>query len=157
MILNMLISCKNHPDYFNLGIRRSLKSHYVRNFFTQINCHFRSLVYGKLLLLWICVLAADYFLEFRFEYLWPAWLFLRSVYDSYKYQGLVSFKFSKLYYDDARLIVFLHSLPTGLFSILYLHRGDIRHDLLPLRPYPLAVLRREYLRLGPVCVAHRYD
>ena len=46
--------------------------------------------YGKLLLLWICVLAADYFLEFRFEYLWPAWLFLRSVYDSYKYQGLVS-------------------------------------------------------------------
>jgi len=47
-----------------------------------------SLVYGKLLLLWICVLAADYFLEFRFEYLWPAWLFLRSVYDSYKYQGL---------------------------------------------------------------------
>ena len=56
----------------------------------QINYHFRSLVYGKLLLLWICVLAADYFLEFRFEYLWPAWLFMRSVYDSYKYQGLVS-------------------------------------------------------------------
>lgn len=47
-----------------------------------------SVVYGKLLLLWICVLAADYFLEFRFEYLWPAWLFMRSVYDSYKYQGL---------------------------------------------------------------------
>ncbi len=50
----------------------------------------RSLVYAKLLLLWLIVLSADYFLEFRFEYLWPFWLFLRSVYDSYKYQGLVS-------------------------------------------------------------------
>jgi hypothetical protein len=49
----------------------------------------RSLVYAKLLLLWLVVLSADYFLEFRFEYLWPFWLFLRSVYDSYKYQGLV--------------------------------------------------------------------
>lgn len=44
----------------------------------------------KLLFLWMLVLLADYFLEFRFEYLWPFWLFLRSVYDSFKYQGLVS-------------------------------------------------------------------
>ena len=49
-----------------------------------------SLVYIKLLILWSLVLLADYFLEFRFEYLWPFWLFLRSVYDSFKYQGLVS-------------------------------------------------------------------
>lgn len=47
-----------------------------------------SLVYIKLLILWSLVLLADYFLEFRFEYLWPFWLFLRSVYDSFKYQGL---------------------------------------------------------------------
>ncbi len=47
-----------------------------------------SLVYIKLLVLWGLVLVADYFLEFRFEYLWPFWLFLRSVYDSFKYQGL---------------------------------------------------------------------
>ena len=34
-------------------------------------------------------MAADYLLEFRFEYLWPFWLVLRSIYDSFKYQGLV--------------------------------------------------------------------
>ena len=51
---------------------------------------FSALVYVKLLLLWALVLLADHFLEFRFEYLWPFWLFLRSVYDSFKYQGLVS-------------------------------------------------------------------
>ena len=36
------------------------------------------------------MLFCDHFLEFRFEYLWPFWLFIRSVYDSFKYQGLVS-------------------------------------------------------------------
>lgn len=47
-----------------------------------------TLVYIKLLLLWILVLVADYLLEFRFEYLWPFWLLVRSIYDSFKYQGL---------------------------------------------------------------------
>merc|ERR1719361_1207621 len=47
-----------------------------------------TLVYVKLLLLWALVLAADYLLEFRFEYLWPFWLLVRSIYDSFKYQGL---------------------------------------------------------------------
>lgn len=36
------------------------------------------------------VITADYMLEFRFEFLWPFWLLLRSVYDSFKYQGLVN-------------------------------------------------------------------
>jgi len=47
-------------------------------------------LYAKLILLWALVLLSDYLVEFRFEYLWPFWLFLRSVYDSFKYQGLVS-------------------------------------------------------------------
>lgn len=47
-----------------------------------------TLVYIKLLLLWVLVLVADYLLEFRFEYLWPFWLLVRSIYDSFKYQGL---------------------------------------------------------------------
>ena len=79
------------------------------------NCS--TLVYVKLLLLWALVLATDYLLEFRFEYLWwalhscfsfslsilsincltvticpcnrPFWLLVRSIYDSFKYQGLV--------------------------------------------------------------------
>ena len=47
-------------------------------------------LYLKFLLVWALVLMADFLLEFRFEYLWPFWLLIRSVYDSFKYQGLVS-------------------------------------------------------------------
>ncbi|XP_041350634.1 macoilin-1-like [Gigantopelta aegis] len=45
-------------------------------------------LYLKFLLVWALVLMADFILEFRFEYLWPFWLLMRSVYDSFKYQGL---------------------------------------------------------------------
>ncbi|KAK3749587.1 hypothetical protein QZH41_019725 [Actinostola sp. cb2023] len=45
-------------------------------------------IYGRFFLVWILVLTADFLLEFRFEYLWPFWLLLRSAYDSFKYQGL---------------------------------------------------------------------
>ncbi|XP_023229017.1 macoilin-like [Centruroides sculpturatus] len=45
-------------------------------------------LYLKFLLLWALMLLADFIVEFRFEYLWPFWLLLRSVYDSFKYQGL---------------------------------------------------------------------
>ncbi|EFX75672.1 hypothetical protein DAPPUDRAFT_322995 [Daphnia pulex] len=37
---------------------------------------------------WAFVLIIDFLLEFRLELLWPLWLFLTSVYDSFKYQGL---------------------------------------------------------------------
>jgi len=47
-------------------------------------------LYLKFLVVWALVLLADFVLEFRFEYLWPFWLFIRSVYDSFRYQGLVS-------------------------------------------------------------------
>lgn len=57
----------------------------------QYNCIcFSTLLYLKFLLLWAMVILADFILEFRFEFLWPFWLLLRSVYDSFKYQGLVS-------------------------------------------------------------------
>ncbi|BFZ10016.1 hypothetical protein BsWGS_13056 [Bradybaena similaris] len=45
-------------------------------------------LYLRFLLVWALVLMADFILEFRFEYLWPFWLMMRSVYDSFKYQGL---------------------------------------------------------------------
>ncbi|MEQ2312904.1 Macoilin-2, partial [Ameca splendens] len=45
-------------------------------------------LYLKFLVVWALVLLADFVLEFRFEYLWPFWLFMRSVYDSFRYQGL---------------------------------------------------------------------
>jgi len=67
----------------NDGKRRPVKRTKISdNFFGS------TLVYAKLLLLWVLVLAADYLLEFRFEYLWPFWLLVRSIYDSFKYQGL---------------------------------------------------------------------
>uniref|UniRef100_A0A182JWS9 Macoilin n=1 Tax=Anopheles christyi TaxID=43041 RepID=A0A182JWS9_9DIPT len=47
-----------------------------------------TLLYIKFLLLWASVITADFLLEFRFEFLWPFWLLLRSIYDSYKYKGL---------------------------------------------------------------------
>lgn len=47
-------------------------------------------LYVKFLMVWALVLMADFILEFRFEYLWPFWLLVRSVYDSFKFQGLVS-------------------------------------------------------------------
>ncbi|XP_061719315.1 uncharacterized protein LOC133526639 [Cydia pomonella] len=47
-----------------------------------------SLLYLKFVMLWATVVLADYMLEFRFEFLWPFWMMLRSVYDSFKYQGL---------------------------------------------------------------------
>ncbi|KAK6628136.1 hypothetical protein RUM44_010619 [Polyplax serrata] len=47
-----------------------------------------TLLYIKFLILWAFVLLADFILEFRFEFLWPFWLLLRSFYDSFKYQGL---------------------------------------------------------------------
>ena len=52
-------------------------------------CHCSALMYLKFICIWGAIMAADYLLEFRFEYLWPFWLVLRSVYDSFKYQGLV--------------------------------------------------------------------
>ncbi|XP_060522754.1 macoilin-1 isoform X2 [Cylas formicarius] len=47
-----------------------------------------TLLYLKFLILWMLVILADFILEFRFEFLWPFYLLIRSVYDSFKYQGL---------------------------------------------------------------------
>ncbi|XP_048842483.1 macoilin-1 [Brienomyrus brachyistius] len=43
----------------------------------------------KFLVVWILVLLADFILEFRFEYLWPCWLFFGSVYTTFHCHGLV--------------------------------------------------------------------
>ncbi|KTF93030.1 hypothetical protein cypCar_00032732 [Cyprinus carpio] len=64
-------------------LRRPLK----RNRITE-GIHSSTFLYLKFLVVWALVLLADFALEFRFEYLWPFWLFIRSVYDSFRYQGL---------------------------------------------------------------------
>ncbi|XP_039280202.1 macoilin-1 [Nilaparvata lugens] len=60
----------------------------VKNRIEELYFCFSALLYLKFFLLWAVVLLADFILEFRFEFLWPFWLLLRSVYDSFKYQGL---------------------------------------------------------------------
>lgn len=45
-------------------------------------------------------------LEFRFEYLWPLWLMIRSVYDSFKFQGLAFSMFFALIALSSDLICF---------------------------------------------------
>ncbi|XP_010902256.1 macoilin-1 [Esox lucius] len=64
-------------------LRRPLK----RNRITE-GIYSSTFLYLKFLVVWVLVLLADFVLEFRFEYLWPFWLFIRSVYDSFRYQGL---------------------------------------------------------------------
>ncbi|XP_069614010.1 macoilin [Ranitomeya imitator] len=64
-------------------LRRPLK----RNRITD-GIYGSTFLYLKFLVVWALVLLADFVLEFRFEYLWPFWLFIRSVYDSFRYQGL---------------------------------------------------------------------
>lgn len=53
-------------------------------------CCVAGFVYICVLSFWAFVLVVDFLLEFRLELLWPLWLLLTSVYDSFKYQGLVS-------------------------------------------------------------------
>ncbi|KAL0961772.1 hypothetical protein UPYG_G00331550 [Umbra pygmaea] len=64
-------------------LRRPMK----RNRITE-GIYSSTFLYLKFLVVWVLVLLADFVLEFRFEYLWPFWLFIRSVYDSFRYQGL---------------------------------------------------------------------
>lgn len=47
-----------------------------------------TILYMKFLILWAIVITADFMFMFRFEFLWPFWLLLRSVHDSFKYKGL---------------------------------------------------------------------
>ena len=83
----------------------------------------------------------------RFEYLWPFWLLVRSIYDSFKYQGLV--RDTPCWQSQ-----FSFHLLAGFFSFLHLHSPDQRHDLFPLHTCPLALLRCQHLRLGAVRLAH---
>ncbi len=52
---------------------------------------FSWLLYLRFFIVWLLVITMDFLLEFRFEFLWPFWLLIRSIYDSLRYQGLVSY------------------------------------------------------------------
>lgn len=44
--------------------------------------------YLKLFLIWSTIVVLDFLMEFRFEYMWPCWLLIRTINDSFKYQGI---------------------------------------------------------------------
>ncbi|XP_067626671.1 macoilin-2 isoform X2 [Eurosta solidaginis] len=65
-------------------LRRPIK----RNKITEGMYGSATVLYMKFLVLWAIVITADFMFMFRFEFLWPFWLLLRSVHDSFKYKGL---------------------------------------------------------------------
>ncbi|XP_068144549.1 macoilin-2 isoform X1 [Drosophila tropicalis] len=73
---------RRNADYGKL--RRPMK----RNKITEGMYGSTTVLYMKFLILWAIVMVADFMFMFRFEFLWPFWLLLRSVHDSFKYKGL---------------------------------------------------------------------
>uniref|UniRef100_A0A914WUY7 Macoilin n=1 Tax=Plectus sambesii TaxID=2011161 RepID=A0A914WUY7_9BILA len=60
---------------------------------------------------------ADFLLGFRFEYLWPFWLLLRSIYDSFRYQGLAFSVFFVCVTVTSDLVCFLFIPVQWLFFL----------------------------------------
>ena len=51
----------------------------------------RTSSYLRVILMWIIVIALDLALDFRLEFLWPCWMFLKRIFESFKYKSCVSF------------------------------------------------------------------
>ncbi len=121
---------------------------------------FSTLIFGKLLVLWATVLLADHFLDFRFEYLWPVWVFVRSVYDSFKYQGMVRlpifFKIPFICSGQSFIFLFTSTFNIlGLLSIFRMHFFNFGHDVLLFHPYAMAFLPFKHLCMVTLRVADR--
>ena len=119
----------------------------------HITLFFSGFVYIRVLSFWAFVLIIDFLLEFRLELLWPLWLFLTSVYDSFKYQGLVTFHFMVLsnFLNDVTKLFLL----SGLFSIFCLLVTHSRFSLFPLHPSTMALFCGSNLCMDTICLAHR--
>jgi len=86
-----------HLNYFVLYIvillttrnERLVSAHRCAYIVSNCFC-FSAWLYIKFLLVWAVVLTADFMLDFRFEFLWPIWMLIRSTFDSIRYQGYVS-------------------------------------------------------------------
>lgn len=109
--------------------------------------------YLKFLMLWICVISVDYLTELRFEYIWPFYLLLRSVYDSYNYKGLVSATQKQL--SSSWYLIYLFMF-LGILVPVHLYSHYIWSHLPLLHTCTVALLCSFHFRLGPVCLAHRY-
>jgi hypothetical protein len=99
------------------------------NFFSSFNFS-NTFLYLKFLFTWMLIMIADFMLDFRFEFLWPFWLLIRSLHDSFKYQGVVSFFLSQL---KTHACLILTNCVFFLLDILCFFRFNcifIRHVLL---------------------------
>ncbi|CAF3708603.1 unnamed protein product [Rotaria socialis] len=93
---------KRRTNLDSIKIRKSIR----RSRLTE-GIYGSALIYLKFICIWGIIMAADYLLEFRFEFLWPFWLVLRSIYDSFKYQGLLFSLFFVLIAFIADLICYI--------------------------------------------------
>jgi hypothetical protein len=84
--------CSPGMLYFFTDYRFTLKTKQTHVEYFHLLLCLIGFVYIRVLSFWAFVLVVDFLLEFRLELLWPLWLLLTSVYDSFKYQGLVSQK-----------------------------------------------------------------
>lgn len=105
--------------------------------------------------MWVSFWRDDLMIRFwhsRFEYLWPFWLLLRSLYDSYKYKGLVTIcSVSHAAPIDSHLLLVL-----GLFISFHLHRHHQWFSLLIFYSRSVDLLRGVDLRVDSVCMdTHR--
>nr|VZH92138.1 unnamed protein product [Spirometra erinaceieuropaei] len=71
--------------------------------------------YLKLLLAWAAIMTLDFLMEFRFEYMWPCWLLMRTINDSFKYQGLAFAIFFTLIALTSDLICYMLVPSSWLF------------------------------------------
>lgn len=109
----------------------------------------------KFLILWAIVMVADFMFMFRFEFLWPFWLLLRSVHDSFKYKGLVSDPPSIHPSIPSKTILIITNYIAGLLRAIRMHSDNVGSGLFVLHTRSLAALRGQHVCLGAVCLAHR--
>ncbi|CAH8645386.1 unnamed protein product [Schistosoma margrebowiei] len=79
--------------------------------------HFIFGTYFKLLLAWASIIMLDFFTDLRFEFIWSCWLMVRTVNDSFRYQGLAFALFFTLTAIMADLLCYF-LVPTTLIYLL---------------------------------------
>lgn len=120
-----------------------------------MNFNSSTFLYLKFLFIWLLIMIADFLLEFRFEFLWPFWLVIRSLHDSFKYQGIVSihdcFSFC---FDCLIILIYFLFFRLDIFNFFRVDYNFFRSIMLHVFTGPMAFFRGQHLRLGTVCVAY---
>ncbi|VDD77146.1 unnamed protein product [Mesocestoides corti] len=134
--------------------------------------------YLKLFLIWSTIMVLDFLMEFRFEYMWPCWLLIRTINDSFKYQGMSALHTRTPSFPPPEKTAQLASLVTTRWPIvefsvgvgkiaryhcclprvrglLHADRANLGPHLLPARSLVVALSLRQHLRVDRASVACR--